>query len=120
MAVIDREPTDAEMREWEAWVRSRPAGVQAAAQRFVPWRLYRMRSSGQRVVVVGYGLDPDGRADLIVDVLYRFNTLFEQRRLHDVALDDLVECDLPGPGEAVGPVEVLVLDEMVAGGRRPN
>jgi hypothetical protein len=42
------EPTAKEEAEWKEWVASRPAAVRAIAERFDPWTLYRMKSSGFR------------------------------------------------------------------------
>lgn len=92
--------SDEAKAEWDAWVASKaewPALVASATAR-PPDRLYRMKSTGQRVYVVSYF--EDGTVRVAVDG--RFNFVINERTVFGIRIDDLEECDLPGPDELVG------------------
>ena len=101
MAIIE-EPSEEARAGWKAWVAERPDRVRAVAERFEPWRLYHLKSSGHRVVLTSFNEHADGRVTLRVDVLARFNALAFERNVFGVDPDDLEECDLPAPSEPVG------------------
>lgn len=67
-------------------------------EKVVPWKLYRMASSGHRVTPVSYGED----GTLTVAVRGKYNYVTMERQVFGVHVDDLTECDLPGPDERVG------------------
>ena len=94
------EPTKKDQREWERWVKRRPPKVRAVAERFDMWTLYRLKTTGQRVVIYSY-VDSDP-VTLTVLVLAQFNAVLFETRVFGIDPDDLVECDLPGPDEVVG------------------
>lgn len=101
MAII-REPSAKQRREWCKWVKSRPPAVRAIAERFEPWRLYRLTSSGHRVTI--YSINEDGT--LTVFVSGEFNAVAFERRVFGINPDDLIECNLPGPDEPLGSMEM--------------
>lgn len=100
------QPTAEQERGWAKWVRSRPALVRATAERFDPWSLYRLKSTGDRVVVMSFSED----GTLTVAVTGRFNRVWMERKVFGVDPDDLEPCDLPGPDEVLG--SVLSQDEV--------
>src|SRR5262245_21743504 len=81
-----------------AWAESRPDVVRDLALRFRPWKLYRMKSTGHRVLL--YSINENRTAT--VDVLGKYNIVSMERRVFGVDPDDLEECDLPKEGEPVG------------------
>ena len=93
-------PTDEQEAEWKTWVRSRPPSVRAIAERFDPWTLYRMKSTGQRVTVVAINENGTVR----VDVSGQFNAVLFERTVFGIDPADLESCEPPGPDEAVGSV----------------
>lgn len=100
------EPTEKELGEWEAWVYSRPDKVRVVAEKFHPWKLYKMRSSGHRVMVSSFYEDEDNNIMLTVDVTGDFNFVAFERRVFGVDPSDLEECDLPGPDEITGSADM--------------
>lgn len=103
MAVYE-EPTDKARDGYKAWLAERPSHVRAVAERFEPWRLYRLKSTGHRVFPVAFSEHPDGRVTLTVCVHARFNSVMFERNVFGIDQDDLEECDLPLEGEEVGAI----------------
>lgn len=106
------EPTAGQIREWKKWVAKRPPHVRAVAEKFDPWTLYRMRSTGHRVTLVSFGEAPDKTVTLTVAVLGRFNATAFERQVFGIDPADLTECDLPAPDEPVG---AILTQEQVTG-----
>lgn len=94
------EPTPALLRAWKAWVRKLPKAARAAAERFDPWTLYRLKTTGDRVTVCSFADD----ATVTVIVSGRWNLVLFDRQVFGIQPDELEECDLPGPDEMVGTV----------------
>lgn len=100
------QPTPELEREWQTWIAERPENMRDAIARFDPWTLYRMKSTGQRVFVLGFfEPDEDGKVRCRVGVSAEFNFVVHERAVFGIDVDDLVECDLPGPDELVGSLE---------------
>lgn len=103
------EPTPEQLTNWNEFVRGRPTRVREAIEKsdLAPWKLYRLKSSGHRVTLysIDEPEDPALPVTLKVDVLGRFNAIAFERRVFGIALEDLEECDLPGPDETVGTPE---------------
>lgn len=93
-----REPNEGEEQEWIEWAKDRPEVIQKLAERFKPWKLYRLKSSNHRVLL--YSFYEDGTLCVIVSGQY--NLVGFERRVFGIKPDDLEECDLPGPDELVG------------------
>jgi hypothetical protein len=72
--------------------------VRAVAERFDIWTLYRLKSSGDRVMLQSF----DGDGTLTVAVSGKFNLVIAERQVFGVPPDDLEECDLPAPDEKLG------------------
>lgn len=96
------EPTPEQEQGYREWVASRPDMVRAVAERFEPWSLYRMKPHGQRVTVVSFGEEEDGRVTLTVSVSGDFNLTMFDRQVFGVDPDDLEPCELPGEDVPVG------------------
>lgn len=107
------EPTPEQQKEWEEWLADKDDNIRQMAAKKPPELLYRMKSTGKRVIIYAYG--EDGTATVIVSSDY--NLVAMNRICFGVKLDDLEECDLPGPDEKVGflddPLKGIV-EEMMA------
>ena len=97
------EPTEEQIRKWDEWVKERPECVRVVAERFKPWKLYRMKA-GHRVYLASFCED----GTMTVFVTGRFNFVAFDRRVFGVNPDDLTECDLPGPGEVTGSMNLSI------------
>lgn len=91
-------PSKAEERAWAKWVASRPPAVREVAERFFPWRLYRIKSSGHVAVLRSFCED----GTLTVTMSAKYNNLLFERYVFGVPPDDLEECDPPDPSEMLG------------------
>lgn len=98
------EPTKEQETLWLEWVAERPPAVREIAQRFEPWSLYRMKSTGQRVAILSFGEQEDGSVTLTVAVSGQFNLVMFDRNVFGIDPNDLEPCDLPAEDEAVGAV----------------
>ena len=87
-----------EKQEWEEWVKSRPEVIQNLAKRFPPYNLYRLKTSGHRVVIYSYSEDET----LTVKVSGEFNLITFERQVFGIKPENLEECDIPSPDEKVG------------------
>jgi|ERR1700722_1636063 len=85
---------------WDLWLKSRPEGIRKLCERFPPDRLYRMRSTGQRVTLVSYSEDDTLR----VLVSGQYNFVSFEREVFGIKPEDLEECDLPAENALVGAV----------------
>lgn len=79
-----------------AWLNTRPESVKRVAEKVQPNRLYRM--GVHRCYLFSYS--EDGTVSVVVDG--QFNRVLFSRKVFGVNPDDLVECDLPSPGEDLG------------------
>lgn len=92
------DPTKRQEKGWAKWVDSRPPAVRTIAERFNPWTLYRMKSTGQRVTVASFYED----GTISVNITGQFNQIAFDRNVFGIDPDDLMECDLPAADETVG------------------
>lgn len=93
-------PTKAQLRAWEKWVSKLPEKVRAVAERFNPWTLYRLKTTGDRVTVHSFRDD----ATMTVILSGRWNKVLFERQVFGIPADELEECDLPGPDEELGSI----------------
>ena len=114
------EPTEEQKSQRAKWVAERPDAVRAVAERFQPWKLYRMRSTGHRVTVHSYGEGENGSVTLTVNVTGKYNLLAFERRVFGIDPDDLSECDLPGADEPVGSADLSIEDAARLAGMPPR
>jgi hypothetical protein len=101
MANIE-EPTEEMRASYQQWVATRPECVRVVAERFEPWALYRMKSTGQRVVILSFGEAEDDTVTLTVYISGEFNLTLFNRQVFGIKPDDLEPCDLPPKDEPVG------------------
>lgn len=96
-------PTGSQIKAWNKWLRDRPAKVRLVAEKFPPWKLFRIASTGQRVTVysVNEAKDSDD-VTLTVSVLAKYNLVQFERNVFGISPDDLVECELPADSEQLG------------------
>ena len=92
------EPTPEQEAGWKEWVAERPPVVRAVAERFEPWSLYRLKTTGQRVTIHSFSED----GTMTVLVTGDFNLLTFSRSVFGINPDDLEPCDLPAPDEFLG------------------
>ncbi len=85
---------------WAEWVATRPPVVQSLCKRLPPDRLYRLATTGQRVVLHAY--NEDGTVTVLVSGLY--NRVMLERCVFGISPDDLTECDPPQDPEPIGAV----------------
>ena len=85
-------------KAYARWCKKRPAGVRELAERFPPWELFRIKSTGQRCTVAAVSENGTVR----VDVTGEFNQVLFDRSVFGISPDDLEPCDLPAEGEIVG------------------
>ncbi len=106
------EPTQDMIVGWAAWVQDLPERARVVAERFFPWKLYRIRSSGHRVKLcsIDEPEDPATPVTLKVVVSGEYNFVAFDRTVFGVPPEDLEECDLPSPDEILGSLN-LTKDE---------
>jgi hypothetical protein len=95
------EPTAKQEAGWAEWVASRPDNVRSYAERFSPFELYRMKSTGQRVTIRSFDVEMDGKVTMSVIVRPELTFTFSARCVFGIDPDDLEPCDLPEEGELV-------------------
>lgn len=85
---------------WQKWVKSRPEIVRDAITKhnLRPDTLYRLKPSNHRVYL--YSVSEDGTVTVVVSGEY--NRVVFGRQVFGINPADLMECDLPAPGEDVG------------------
>lgn len=84
--------------EEQEWINNRPDCVRKMIDRCPPNRLYRLKTTDQRVTLYAYHENDT----VTVDILGKFNLIDFERRVFGISLDDLEECDLPDPSEPLG------------------
>lgn len=102
------EPTPEQIEGYREWVTQRPPAVRACAERLDPWTLYRLKTTGQRVYLVGFDVEQDGKVTCRIGVSGEFNMVTFERTVFGVDPDDLEECDLPGPEDQVGSLDLPI------------
>lgn len=80
------------------WAAGRPQVIQDLCKRFKPWKLYRIKTTGDRGPLVS--LNEAGTITLAVTGAYNLCSM--ERQVFGIKPDDLEECDLPAPDEVVG------------------
>lgn len=104
------QPTPEQERLWQEWL-NEPGreAIREVASRFNPWTLYRLKTTGQRVYILSFS-DPgeDGKVRCRIGVSGEFNLITFERDVFGVDTGDLEECDLPGPDELLGTLELPI------------
>lgn len=96
------EPTAEQESAWKEWLAELPEKVRQVAERFDPWSLYRMKSTGHRVFICGMGEDQKGNATLTVLISAEYNFVIFAREVFGIEPDDLEPCGLPAEDELTG------------------
>lgn len=102
------EPTEQQVSEWDQWVAKKDDRVRVVAEKVFPWKLYRLKSSGHRVIVHSIDEPVEGPCTLKVIVSGEFNAVMFERTVFGVHVEDLEECDLPSPTETLGSLDVPI------------
>jgi hypothetical protein len=102
------EPSTEQKAEWAEWLSTRPEQIKKLAERFNPWTLYRMKSTGHRVTLESFDEEHNGTVSMTVAVTGQFNQVAFDRCVFGVKVEDLEECDLP-----TGPVGTALTQEQV-------
>jgi hypothetical protein len=104
------DPTEDDIASYNEWGASRPPAVQELAKRFLPWKLYKLKSSGHRVTIysIGEPIEAGKTLTFTVNVLGKYNRVAFERRVFGIPPDDLEECDLPGPDEVLGSDDMTI------------
>lgn len=93
-------PTAEQEAGWKKWVAERSEKVRLVAEKFEPWSLYRLKSTGHRVTIVSFSeTDP---VTLTVAVTGEFNAVAFDRQVFGISPDDLEPCELPDADEPLG------------------
>jgi hypothetical protein len=106
-------PTSKQSRLWLTWAAERPPLIREAIEKHKldPWTLYRLKTTGQRVYLLSIS-EPSPTADqkvtVRVGVSGEFNLVTFERDVFGVDPAELEECDLPGPTEQIGSLDLPV------------
>lgn len=98
------EPADEQLHEWELWLAALPENVRLVAERLPPWKLYWLKSPGQRVRIISYDepLEEGDAVTVSVSVGGDVNALVIERNVFGINPDDLEPCDPPASDELTG------------------
>jgi hypothetical protein len=104
------EPSEQLQADYEAWVESGDMApeIKAIALRMPPWKIFRMKSDGHRVTLIGFNND----GTVTVNISGKFNLIIFERNVFGIDPDDLEECELPSRAEDVG--SILKTDEEIS------
>lgn len=94
--------------EWQHWLKGRPEMIQKLGQRFKPWKVYRLTTTGQRCRLYSFSEDNT----VTVSVTKELNLINFERRVFGIDPDTLVECEMPRDDEPVG--ETMTAAEQLA------
>jgi len=95
-----------DQKEWKEWVDGRPVKMRAMCINLSPNRLYKMKSTGHRVMI--YSFSEDLTVTVLVSKIY--NAVAFERKVFGVDPDDLEECKLPDADELTGSFEDIFLN----------
>ena len=88
------EPTPENLEEHSKWLEELPPNEREIMEKYPPWKLYRMKSTGQRVTILSVGTFDDG-IKFRVNISGKYNAILFERQVFGVDYEDLEECDLP-------------------------
>jgi hypothetical protein len=116
------EPTIEGQEMWAEWVEERPDAIQAlvAKYKFAPWKLYKLKTSGHRVIIHSIDEPKEGEPTLTVIVNGKFNFVAFERRVFGIKPEDLEECDLPRSDEPLGSANMTIEEARAFLANRPS
>ena len=94
--------TAKEKKEWNGKVKKQPKHVRDIASKLDPWKLYRLKSTGDRVIVLGFNEGEENGVTVRVEINAKYNLVPFERNVFGIDPNDIEECDLPGPNERLG------------------
>lgn len=99
------EPSAREEKAWHRWVAKRPPHIREVAERFDPWSLYQLKTTGQRVTVVSFSEEKKtGKVTMTVSITGQFNLIMFDREVFGIDPADLELCDPPPETEMLGTI----------------
>lgn len=103
------EPTQEQIDGYAEWIAQRPECIRKVVDdlKLTPWKLYKLKTTGQRVTVGAFS-EPEagGNVTCLVNVLGDFNLVTHERSVFGIDPYDLEECDLPARREPVGNLDL--------------
>lgn len=94
--------TEENDRANDEWLEGRPQAIRDLAAQLPPGRLYRLKTTDHRVFLLSYSED----GTVTVAVTGQFNCVAFERKVFGIRPEELEECDLPGPDEPLGTLEL--------------
>ena len=73
-----------------------------SSERFDPWSLYRLKTTGQRVTIYGFSENPEGIVTVTVRITGKYNLTDFDKIVFGIDPNDLEPCDPPPADEPVG------------------
>jgi hypothetical protein len=92
--------TPEQQQEFDAWLAERPPLIQDIVEKYPPDRLYRLKTTKQRVTIQIYHVD----GTVTVFVSGQYNLCVFDRNVFGISVTDLEECDMPTEEEMTGTV----------------
>lgn len=90
--------TDEQKQLVADWIKECPGAITEMVASHPGNKLYKMKQTGQRCEIHAYSED----RTVTVLITGKYNRLICDRTVYGVPIDDLEECDLPGPDEPLG------------------
>src|SRR5678816_4355857 len=91
-------PTEEQVKSFAEWRATRPKVVQDLIDKLPMWTLFMLKETRHRCTIYSYNED----GTVSVAITGGYNLINYGRRVFGIHPEDLVECDLPAPGELVG------------------
>lgn len=86
------EPSAEMVAEWRKWVDGYPEKVRNVIEKFVPWKLYKLKCRC-RVLVTSFDMVDDELSTLCVFVSKKFNKVAFDHQIFDIKPDELEPCN---------------------------
>ena len=94
--------TAQEKKDWNGKVKKQPKNVRDVASKLSPWILYRLKSTGDRVIILGFNEGENKEITVRVEINAKYNLVPFERNVFGIDPNDIEECDLPSSGERLG------------------